>query len=416
MKKTLLYTALLLMGSQFTSAQTDDTVSIGAGYTNETWYSLENGVQGTATAADWDLSFDLTGFGTSIRVNNGFGTTLYAYPNGDINDWASVDTAGLSTWNPVYNSESSWFVGALDQNVNTNDPWDVGWGVYDQNTHVISGDSIFIIKLMDQSYRKLRIDDMTSGTYNFTFANLDGTNEVQGAVTKSDYTDKLFGYYSIQNETALDYEPVTLDQWDLYFGKYTGFVPTAYNVTGILAGPTTQVVQVDGVTDVAAFNDWGSQTFTDDISTIGSDWKEFEFASMSYVIADDVVYFAKTAAGTIWKIVPTEFGGSADGNFIFTKEKMSTVSLDENGIQKAEVLVYPNPATNNVSIILNNLSAQNAKVQIVGTDGKLMFSKEYVGASNFEVKNISVDSFETGVYIVNIVSGNESMTQKLVIK
>ncbi|WP_107039644.1 T9SS type A sorting domain-containing protein [Brumimicrobium mesophilum] len=417
MKKSILFTALLFAGSQFLNAQsTIETVSIGAGYADETWYSLENGDQGTKTAADWDLAFDLGGFGTSIRINSGNGVLLYAYPNGDVNDWAMVDTTGLSTWEAVYNSESTWFEGALDQNINPNDPFDVGWGIYDMNTHIISGDSIFIIKLIDDTYRKLRIDQMAGGAFDFTFANLDGTNEVQAQVVKADYTDKLFGYYSIQNEVAVDHEPVTVENWDLFFGKYTGFIPTPYNLTGIIAGPNTEVVQIDGVSDVANYNDWGAETFTTDISTIGADWKEFVFSSMSYEIADDVVYFVKTQAGDVWKLIPTGFGGSSNGDFEFTKEKISALSTDENGLPNAEVVVYPNPAKENVSLILNNMNSNSSTVQILNLNGQVLFNENYVGSSNFEVKNIPVSSFESGVYLVKVNSGEEYFNQKLIIK
>lgn len=416
MKKSLLITALLLVGNQYSKAQmTSETVSIGAGYANETWYSLENGDQGSKLANAWDLSFDLSGFGTSIRANNGNGVLIYPYPNGDITDWNNVDTTGLIGWTPNYNDETTWFNGALDKNVNPNDPFDVGWGIYDMNTHIISGDSIFIVKLMDDSYRKLRIDNMASGAFNITHANLDGTNEVQATINKADYQGKLFGYYSIQNEETVDHEPVTVENWDLFFGKYTGFIPTPYNLTGIIAGPNTEVVQIDGVTDVANYNDWGAETFTTDISTIGADWKEFEFSTMSYVVVNDRVYFVKTQAGDVWKVIPTGFGGNSNGNFEFTKEKISALSTDENGLPNAEVLVYPNPASESVSLLLNNMISNSTVVEIMNMEGRLMYEKVFVEDSNFDVKHIPVHSFAPGVYMVNVTSGSKQFNQKLII-
>src|SRR5690554_306563 len=417
MKKSILITALLLVGNQYSKAQmTSETVSIGSGYTNETWYSLENGDQGSKLANAWDLSFDVSGFGTSIRANNGNGVLIYPYPNGDITNWNNVDTTGLIGWTPNYNDETTWINGALDKNVNPNDPFDVGWGIYDMNTHIISGDSIFIVKLMDDSYRKLRIDNMASGVFNITHANLDGTNEVQATINKADYQGKLFGYYSIQNEETVDHEPVTVENWDLFFGKYTGFIPTPYNLTGIMAGPNTEVVQIDGVADVANYNDWGAETFTTEINTIGADWKEFMFSTMSYEIADDIVYFVKTQAGDVWKLIPTGFGGSSDGNFEFTKEKLSALSVDENGMAKSEVVVYPNPATNNVSLILNNMEANATTVQILNMEGQIMFEQILTGKSDFDVKNIPVHAFRSGVYIVKVSSGEQLFNQKLIIK
>lgn len=417
MKKSILFTALLFAGSQFLHAQTvNETVSIGAGYANETWYSLENGEQGTKSASDWDLGFDLSSFGTSIRINSANGILLYSYPDGDINDWANVDITDVATWSEMYNSESTWFTGAFDQNTDPSNPFDVGWGIYNQNTHVISGDSIFVIKLMDDSYRKLRIDEIINGAFNFTYANIDGTNEIQSTVVKADYVDKLFGYYSIQNETAVDHEPVTVENWDLFFGKYTGFIPTPYNLTGIMVGPNTEVVRIDGVNNVAGYNDWAAETFTSEINTIGADWKEFDMATMSYTVADDRVYFVKTEAGDVWKVIPTGFGGSSTGNFEFTKEKVSTLSINENGLPKSEVVVYPNPASESVSLILNNMNSTSATVQIMNLNGQVLFNENYAGSSNFEVKNISTNSLKPGVYMVNVSSDNQQISQKLIIK
>lgn len=341
---------------------------------------------------------------------------VYSYPNGDINDWGSVDSAGISSWSALYNSESSWNIGALDQNVDPNNPFDVGWGVYNQNTHVISGDSIFIIKLMDDSYRKLRIDNMKSGVFNFTYANLDGSNEVHASVTKSNYNERLFGYYSLENELEVDHEPVTTDKWDLFFGKYTGFIPTPYNLTGIIAGPHTEVVRIDGVTDVVNYTDWSSASFTTEINTIGADWKEFNMGTMSYEIAEDRVYFVKTGAGDIWKVIPTGFGGSADGNFEFTKEKISALSTDKYGMPNAEVIIYPNPANEKISLLLNNMNSSSTTVQIMNLEGQIVFEQAYVEESNFEVKNIPVHSFRKGVYIIKVQSGNQHFNQKLIIK
>ncbi|HLV41425.1 MAG TPA: T9SS type A sorting domain-containing protein [Brumimicrobium sp.] len=417
MKKTILFTALLLTGSQLLNAQAvTETVSIGAGYTNETWYSLETGDQNSRIAADWDLSFDLTGIGTSIRTNSGNGILLYTYPNGAVSDWSTVDTTGITSWNEMYNADTSWRIGALDQNINPNDPFDVGWGTYNMITHVISGDSIFIIKLMDGSYRKLRIDNMASGVFNFTFANIDGTNEIQASVAKTDYADRLFGYYSLQNETELNHEPIALEDWDLFFGKYTGFIPTPYSLTGIIAGPNTQVAKISGVTDVLNYNDWSAAQLTTEINTIGADWKEFDMGTYTYTIAEDRVYFVKTHVGDIWKIVPTGFGGSSNGNFEFTKEKLSTLSLDEDVLGQAQVIVYPNPASENVSMIFNNMAAQSATAQITNLKGQVVAEYHLSGNSNFEVKNIPVHEFEAGVYIVNVKSGNQQFNQKLIIK
>ncbi|HIP31124.1 MAG TPA: hypothetical protein EYG86_00025, partial [Crocinitomicaceae bacterium] len=116
---------------------------------------------------------------------------------------------------------------------------------------VITGDRIFIIKLADGTYQKLIIEMLQGGVYTFKYADLDGENEVSASLTKSDYDGKNFGYYSIQNNTVLDREPVS-PEWDLLFTKYVvdlggGFL---YGVSGVLANVNVQVAQANGVADV----------------------------------------------------------------------------------------------------------------------------------------------------------------------
>src|SRR5690606_33339597 len=112
MKKLILTSFLGLGIAVMANAQTSDTVRIGAGYANQVWYSLANDEQGSAPKDNWDLAFDIQSIMSSIHVNTVAGVTLWGYPNGDITDWGSVDTTGLSGWGSRNNSDTSWSLGA----------------------------------------------------------------------------------------------------------------------------------------------------------------------------------------------------------------------------------------------------------------------------------------------------------------
>ena len=233
MKTSLLLTVLI--GAHFTSysQQVEDSIEMLPGYTNESYYSMENGEQANVDNTNWDLAFDLSGFGASIRTNEHIGTEVYVYPNGT--DWANVDTTGMA-WNTFHNSETTWAIGALDQSNNPSDPFDLGWGTYNPVTHQITGDSIHIIKLASGDYKKLMIESLASGVYSFKHADLNGANEVSNTVTKGNYTDKNFAYYSITNDVVIDREPAN-NTWDIVFTKYVGELGpgTYYGVTGVLS-------------------------------------------------------------------------------------------------------------------------------------------------------------------------------------
>lgn len=415
MKKitTITFFALIISSVM---GQVNETVTIESGQTNQTWYSLENGTQGTALASEWDLAFDVSSsFGTSIHANTAIGVSVWVYQNGDINDWATVDTAGLSTWDVVHNSDTSWALGAFDVTASPSDPFDVGWGIYNSTTHVISGDSIHIVQLANGDYKKLKIESLTGGSFNFTHANLDGTNEVSASLAKTDYQDKLFGYYSIQNEETLDREPVVLNEWDLLFTKYTAFLPVAYPVAGILSSPNVQVAEVNGVTDVPNFNDWPSQTFSTEINKIGYDWKSYN--GTGYDIASDLVYFVKTQNEDIWKVVPTGFGGNATGDFEFTKEKLSSASLGDVEKPTVSFTLYPNPNnTDKVHLVYSTNENTSFETTIISSVGSIVNQFNVQSNSSFETKTIDVSNLESGVYFVEVTSNGQKATQKLIIQ
>ena len=145
---------------------------------------------------------------------------------------------------------------------------DLGWGNYSFITHYVTADSLFVVKLPSGSYKKLWIDRLASGVYYFTYADLDGSNEVSETVTKSDFTNKNFAYYSIDSQTELDREPAN-DSWDLLFTKYTtmlnyGGAQMPYGVTGVLSNAGVEVNKVSGIHKLEADTTDGS--FSSNIS------------------------------------------------------------------------------------------------------------------------------------------------------
>ncbi len=89
---------------------------------------------------------------------------------------AQIDTSGITGWPQMYNSMASWEEGAFGANA-LGHP-DYGWGVYNMISHGLTGDSIFVIKLSDDSYKRLWIVDRTAtAVYTIRIADLDGSNE-----------------------------------------------------------------------------------------------------------------------------------------------------------------------------------------------------------------------------------------------
>ncbi|MBN30386.1 MAG: hypothetical protein CL845_00090, partial [Crocinitomicaceae bacterium] len=227
---------------------TYDEFSMNAGYENMVFYSMDSGVVGEEIMASWDLAFDVRSMGSSVRINGGQGTVLYNA--GDLDAWDTIDDSFIemaADLPQLRNDNISWSSGAFSQG--GDGMFDLGWGVYDIVTHIITSDKVFVIALPDGTWKKIAILSLQSGTYSFQYANLDGTDYVEDQLSKSDYPDKLLAFYSIGDQSELDLEPN--DNWDFLFLRYVEQIQPEvyYGVTGALVNPNTGVQMLEGLAD-----------------------------------------------------------------------------------------------------------------------------------------------------------------------
>lgn len=428
MKKQLLATLMLASAVTANAQVKNDTVTLGAGYVNQVWYSLANDEKGTQPRANWDLAFNLKDITSPVFVNTNFshmgslGVTLWNYPKDDTSAWSSIDTAGLSTWEPRHNSDTSWALGAMGNYIDPGNSNDVDWGVYDPATHYIHGDSIYIIKLNNGAYKKLWMKHLKSGTFTFTYADLDGSNEQTAAIKKSDYAGKNFAYYSIENNMPLNREPLAAD-WDLTFTQYVSFIPAGpgvvmpYTVTGVLHNRGVSVAEVGNLPNKTTYNSYNAHPYATAINTIGSDWK-----SNSGVVKDSLVYFVKAVDETIWKMIFTGFesGVSGLGKIIFSKEIMQSTSIrNAEGKATATVSVYPNPAAASqpTTIVYNFETANtNAKLAVYDMAGRVAYTTALDNNAGLHTVQLPSNTLQAGMYIINISTDNGNVQQRMIIK
>ncbi len=385
---------------------TTDSVSLGAGYANQTFYSLENGELSSVDNSNWDIGFSVSGLGYGIRINGASGTELFKYPGGDTSAWNSVDTTGMASWSGLNNSDTAWNTGAFNIK---EEGFNVGWGQYNVITHQIFGDSIFVIALADGSYKKLWIESLVGGVFSFRYADLDGSNEVSATLDKADFDGKVLGYYSLQDDQEVDREPA--DAWDMVFTKYSGEIApgVVYGVTGVLTNNGVSVAQVSNVGDIEGYNDHGFHSFSSHINVIGYDWKSFNMGTFQFDIEDSLLYFVEEEDGDIWKLVMTGFVGSSSGDVTFQKEKIFAVGDEEN--IKAQYAVYPNPATDELYVILPS-QASSKDVMMTNLQGSVVYSANLVG-NGFEAHTIDVSNFEAGIYLLMV---GELEARKVVVR
>ena len=77
--------------------------------------------------------------------------------------------------------------------------------------------------------------------------------------------------------------------------------------------------------------------------------------------------------------------------------------------QKTELNFYPNPVSDGKIYITSNTATSNKEIEIFDVLGKSVLKATVV-------KELNISSLESGVYLIKIKEGENSVTRKLVVK
>jgi hypothetical protein len=232
-------------------------------------------------------------------------------------------------------------------------------------------------------------------------------------ITKADFSTKNFAYFSLQNHSTIDREPITSD-WDFVVQKYVGSLGVGqyYGVTGILTNSGVYAAEARGVdVNTAVYNDYSSDSL---INTIGYDWKELDFTTFEYSIEDSLSYFISDIEGNIWQLVLTGFAGSSSGKVWFNKTLVSSTGIEDLETE-INVAVYPNPSTDgNVSLVFN-LEENEAIANVYDMAGKLVATQTFQ-EKGFKERNLRLNNPISGSYILRLTTEKMLITKKIVIR
>jgi hypothetical protein len=91
---------------------------------------------------------------------------------------------------------------------------------------------------------------------------------------------------------------------------------------------------------------------------------------------------------------------------------LSVLAIDEKGLP--EFSIYPNPASKNVTISVSAKQNENLKVQLADALGRVLMEKILLGTET-EV-NLDVEHISSGLYHLNILSGEAKKSKAIVIQ
>ena len=419
--RRFLLSAILLSGV-IANAQEDytaTTVSMQAGYADQVYFDFSSGTQTPVAVNSWDLAFLRTSAQSiGTRVNDSRGIQVYEASN-NIADWETIDVNNEAGWTPLYNSETAWEAGAFDNGSAT-----YGWGEYNPATHHVSGTVIFVLKYADASYRKMTIQDYFGG-YTIKHAAWNGTEwgTDQTATVANGSSSNTFNYFSLDTNSTVAVAPANTD-WDLAFTRYYGNIgtdedPTIYFVSGVLHNSASvSVAQVDetgNTENEPAAPD--TSAYSQNINTIGDDWKTFNMDTFTYDIDGETTYYVKEANGTIYRMYFTGFGGSANGNMQFNYKNISETA----GLETTDNVTfgfYPNPASDNITLIYDLTSdfASEGSVSIFALNGTKVHEVAVNKNAGLYTRQVNISGLNAGVYIVTLKAGETTVSKKLIIR
>jgi len=231
----------------------------------------------------------------------------------------------------------------------------------------------------------------TSGSYNDTITNVAGCDSII-------QINLVVNYTSTNTMSAFSCGPYTAPSGAVYTstGTYTDVIP---NVSGC----DSIIVIALNVTTVSAGATVNGAVCTATGTTAGATFQWIDCATMSPIANANSINYTATANGSY--AVITTIGNCSDTS---TCVSVTGIGIDENNFSSV-ISLYPNPSTGNFNI---DLGASYADVNVVITDlaGRVVLAQT---ANNTNLIPVQL-SAPAGVYLINIVSGENHATLKVI--
>jgi len=444
--KHLLFAAAATFSLTQAKAQAwvDDSVAMGPNYGNDVFYSMANGAQPAVSNTNWHLAFQMTPPGpygnVSVFANHvQTGVKVYALHMRAATNFttlSAMDTVGKTgATRELFNADSSWNYGAFNRLNNASDPFDYSWGTYDINSHNVLGDSLYLVTVPNGSgteaykiwIKKYVSTPAAAVEWQVRIAKFDGTKDTTLDIYRQPgYTDRLFAYYDVVNQTVIDREP-SRSAWDIVFTRYKEYLVGApgvpyYNVTGVLSNFNVTVNEKQAAAGPDDTTGFAAYSYSKTMNVIGSDWKTFNMTTNQWQLATNTYYFVKTPgqatlAPNVYQLHFTGFAGSGTGKIWFKKRLLGTLTgvADVNSAVSG-YRVAPNPANAEANIIIDSKEESAARLMITDLTGRVVYNKAVNMKNGLNAFTFNTSDVAAGTYIVTLTNGSWKVAEKLVVQ
>lgn len=430
---------LILFISSISFAQRIETFKLGS---SQYWFHLKDGLvtdeneEPMKGENNWEVSFQ-SGQQGGIWINEAAGVLLWNISNKFIDNFGeSIDTNGLADgsgpFEAAHNSVETWNVGAFNLELDGfgNGAGDFGWGQYNPTTHTVMGSKLFIIRLLNGEYKQFIIE-LSAGQVNYIkFANLDGSEENILEFDRKNYSLKNFGYYSISDGAELDREPNKTD-WHLTFGSYAAPLQAGpeilhYPVTGVRTNGSVVVAQVNDAEDIDDPKKPSKDSFTHDITTIGHDWKYYDFQKSQYFMSLDTLYFvfenqakldeSETSSVPFYALRFLDYTGGLDKEVTFEVYEFNVNSIEDEKGNIGQFSVFPNIISRGetFNVVSNIQTNKNLRFNLINSQGNII--KSFAARDNFTATPLESNNLAAGIYFINVTGEGVNQVQQLIVK
>lgn len=254
-------------------------------YKWQLYYHLQTQrIVGRNLRTDWDLGLEASPGGYHVILNAARMMAARELPQTELAQVSWQDTTGFGA-----GKKADHAAGSLDSTA-------IGdWR---------GKGKVYLVANNEGDFYKVQFQEVSTASYRLRFSNMKtGQTDSLEVVKDSAYN---FAFVSLKERRKMQVEPPKKD-WDLAFSVYTHYFPVEqifYSVTGCLLNRYQTTAVADSTVDFASitYNDLMRYQFSSDINTIGYDWKEYSFATGSYVVFPRKNYVVRTAAGKYFKL------------------------------------------------------------------------------------------------------------------
>jgi len=107
----------------------------------------------------------------------------------------------------------------------------------------------------------------------------------------------------------------------------------------------------------------------------------------------------------------------ASGNVFFnvnTKNFTITQALGTDDFEMTNFALYPNPNKGSFNIQFNSSSTNDVEINVFDIRGRNIFQKVYSNTGSF-FQNVTLNSIQTGIYLVSVRDGNQKVVKKILV-